>query len=96
MASDGETLFHPKMAIVIGREYVQKDENWKPRTYGALGMTEDQIRMKLLSQGYKSLASDPNAPARILAAARKGQLAVWTDDHIALFGDHIYDARPQR
>ncbi|HEU0074621.1 MAG TPA: EthD family reductase [Dehalococcoidia bacterium] len=96
MAEDGKTLFHPTMAIVIGREYVQKDEHWKPRTYGALGMTEEQIRMKLLAQGYKSLASDPNAPARIIAAARKGQLAVWTDDHIALFGDHIYDARPQR
>jgi uncharacterized protein (TIGR02118 family) len=96
MEEDGKTLFHPKKGIVIGREYVQKDEHWKPRTYGALEMTEAQVRMKLLAQGYKSLASDPNAPARIIAAAKKGQLAVWTEDHIALFGDHIYDSRPQR
>ena len=96
MAEDGKTLFHPKMGIVIGREYVQKDENWQPRTYGALDLTEDEIRKKLLQQGYKSLSADPNAPARIRAAAEKGQLAVWTEDHIAVFGDHIYDSRPQR
>jgi hypothetical protein len=75
---------------------VQKDENWKPRTYGALELTEAEIRARLLQQGYKSLSADPNAPARILAAARKGQLAVWTEDHVAVFGDHIYDSRPQR
>jgi uncharacterized protein (TIGR02118 family) len=96
MAADGKTLFHPKMGIVIGHEYVQKDETWKPRTYGALEMTDDQIRMRLLAQGYKSIASDPNVPARIKAAASKGQLAVWTDDHFAMFGDHVYDIRPQR
>ena len=96
MREDGHTLFHPKMGIVIGREYVQKDESWKPRDYGALSMSEAEIRAKLLSQGYKSLSADPNVPARIKAAAEKGQIAVWTDDHVAVFGDAIYDARPQR
>jgi uncharacterized protein (TIGR02118 family) len=96
MEADGRTLFHPKMGIVIGREYVQKDESWKPRTYGADSMSEEEIRTKLLSQGFKSLSADPNAPARIKQAAQKGQIAVWTDDHIALFGDWIYDSRPQR
>jgi hypothetical protein len=95
MEEDGKTLFCEQKGIVIGHEYVQKDENWKPRDYGALEMTEAQIRMKLLAQGYKSLASDPNVPARIIAAAKKGQIAVWTEDHIAIFGDYIYDARPQ-
>ena len=52
--------------------------------------------MKLLAQGYKSLASDPNIAARIKNAARKGQIAVWTNEHFAMFGDHIYDSRPQR
>jgi uncharacterized protein (TIGR02118 family) len=96
MEEDGRTLFHPKKDVVIGHEYVQKDENWKPRTYGALDLSEDEIRAKLLQQGYKSLSADPNAPARIKAAAEKGQLAVWTDDHIAVFGDYVYDSRPQR
>ena len=96
MEADCQTLFQPKKGIVIGHEYVQKDETWKPRDYGALNMTDDQIRIRLLAQGYKSLASDPNIPARIKAAAAKGQIAVWTDDHFAMFGDHIYDIRPQR
>jgi hypothetical protein len=42
------------------------------------------------------LASDPNIPGRIKNAARMGQIAVWTDDHFAMFGDHVYEARPQR
>ena len=96
MEEDGKTLFHPKQGVVIGREYVQKDESWKPRDYGALSMTEDEIRNRLLKQGFKSLSADPQAPARIRAAAEKGQLAVWTEDHIAVFGDYVYDARPQR
>jgi uncharacterized protein (TIGR02118 family) len=96
MEEDGRTLFHPKMGIVIGREYVQKDENWKPRTYGALELSVDEIRAKLREQGYKSLSTDPLAPAKIKEAAEKGQLAVWTDEHIAVFGDWILDSRPQR
>jgi len=96
MEEDGRTLFHPKQGIVIGWEYVQKDENWKPRDYGALSMSEEEIRAKLLAQGYHSLSCDPQVPARIKAAAEKGQIAVWTEHHIVVYGDFIIDARPQR
>src|SRR5690606_31239971 len=29
MEADGATLFSPQKGVVIGREYVQKDEDWK-------------------------------------------------------------------
>ena len=70
MEEDGKTLFCEQKGIVIGREYVQKDENWKPRDYGSLSMTEDEIRDRLLSDGYKAACwSTPEAPAKIKAAA---------------------------
>ena len=96
MEQDGATLFCPEKGIVVGREYVQKDENWKPRDYGALSMSEDEIRARLLKEGYKSLSADPAVAARIKEAAKKGILAVWTPEHIAAYTDPPIDARPQR
>jgi uncharacterized protein (TIGR02118 family) len=96
MEADGATLFCPQKGIVIGREYVQKDEDWKPRDYGALSMTDDEIRARLLREGYKSLSADPAVAARIKQAAKDGRLAVWTPEHIAAFTDPPIDARPQR
>ena len=96
MEEDGATLFCPQKGIVIGREYVQKDENWKPRDYGALSLSEDEIRARLLKDGYKSMSQDPAVAARIKSAAQKGQIAVWTPEHLCVYGDAIIDARPQR
>jgi len=95
MEEDGRTLFCEEKGIVIGREYVQKDENWKPRDYGALSLSEDQIKEKLLAQGYTSLlASVPDAPAKIKAAAAKQQLGVWTEHHLVTLDESRIDARP--
>ena len=97
MEADGKTLFHPKKGIVIGREYVQKDESWKPRDYGALALSEAEIRDRLAREGYRSLlTSTPDAPARIRAAAETGMLAVWTADHLAIWEEPYIDARPDR
>jgi uncharacterized protein (TIGR02118 family) len=96
MEADGATLFCEEKGIVIGREYVQKDEDWKPRDYGALSMTEDEIRARLLKEGYKSLACDPAVAGRIKRAAERGQIAVWTPEHLCVYGESIIDARPQR
>jgi len=96
MEEDGRTLFCAQKGIVIGREYVQKDENWKPRDYGALSMSEGEIREKLKSLGYASLAADPQAPAKIKAAAQKDQLGVWTEHHLVTLDDSRIDARPER
>jgi hypothetical protein len=53
MEADGATLFMAEKGIVIGREYVQKDDGWKPRDYGALGLSEDQIRDRLPERGIR-------------------------------------------
>jgi uncharacterized protein (TIGR02118 family) len=96
MEADGATLFCQEKGVVIGREYVQKDEDWKPRDYGALSLTEAEISARLLKEGYKSLSCDPAVAARIKNAAQKGQIAVWTPDHLCIYGDFVIDARPQR
>jgi uncharacterized protein (TIGR02118 family) len=97
MEEDGRTLFCEAKGIVIGREYVQKDDSWAPRDYGALLMSEDQIRERLLSEGYGAvLDSDPAAPAKIKAAAEKKQLGVWTPDHLVTLDESRIDARPVR
>jgi uncharacterized protein (TIGR02118 family) len=97
MEEDGRTLFCEQKGIVIGREYVQKDESWKPRDYGSLSLTEEEIAARLASEGYKALlAADPGAPAKIKAAAAKDQLGVWTPDHLVTLDDSRIDARPVR
>jgi uncharacterized protein (TIGR02118 family) len=95
MEDDGRTLFANGKGIVIGREYVQKDENWKPRDYGALSLNEEQIRERLLREGYKTLVTTvPDAPARIKLAATKNQLGVWTPEHLVTLDESRIDARP--
>jgi uncharacterized protein (TIGR02118 family) len=97
MEEDGRTLFCEQKGIVIGREYVQKDDSWKPRDYGSLSLTEEEIAARLASEGYKALlAADPGAPAKIKAAAAKDQLGVWTPDHLVTLDDSRIDARPVR
>jgi hypothetical protein len=94
MEDDGATLFAPDMGIVIGREYVQKDEKWQPRDWGVLGLDEDSIRDRLRREGYAALANDPQAPARIVAAAANGKLGVWTPEHLVTLDESRIDARP--
>jgi hypothetical protein len=89
-------MFCEEKGIVIGTEYVQKDESWKPRDYGALGMTEDEIRERLQREGYAEVAADPDAPGMIKAAAARGQLGVWTPDHLVTLDESRIDARPKR
>jgi hypothetical protein len=97
MEADGRTLWCEQKGIVIGREYIQKDDTWKPRDYGALGLSEDEIRARLESEGYRELlAADPAAPAKIKAAAAKNQLGVWTPHHLVTLDETRIDARPSR
>ncbi|HEX5368954.1 MAG TPA: EthD domain-containing protein [Dehalococcoidia bacterium] len=96
MEADGATLFQPQKGIVIGTEYVQKDETWKPRDYGALAMSEEDIRTRLRNEGYVSLAEDREAPSKIRAAAEKGKLGVWTPHHLVTLDESRIDARPER
>ena len=95
MEQDGATLFAPEMGIVIGREYVQKDEGWRPRDWGVLGLDKKQIRERLRQEGY-SLADDPDAPAKIKGAAENNMLGVWTPEHLVTLDDSRIDVRPDR
>jgi uncharacterized protein (TIGR02118 family) len=97
MEADGASMFCPQKGIVIGREYVQKDDSWKPRDYGALSMSEDEIRERLRNDGYnRLLANVPDAPAKIKAAASQNLLGVWTDEHVVTLDESKIDARPDR
>ena len=95
MEADGDTMFVKEKGIVIGKEFVQKDENWKNRDWGALALSEDQIRHKLKLQGYDELAADPDGPAKVRRAAEKGRLAVWTPERIATWDESMIDMRPK-
>jgi uncharacterized protein (TIGR02118 family) len=97
MDADGATLFYEPKHCVVGKEYVQKDESWQPRDYGALSMSEDEIRSRLHAEGYSELLqAQPDVPTRIKAAAVKGKLAVWTPHHLAAFDEPYIEARPRR
>jgi hypothetical protein len=58
-------------------------------------MSEDEIRARLKSEGYLSLADDPEAPRKIKAAAEKQQLGVWTPHHLVTLDESRIDARPE-
>jgi hypothetical protein len=58
-------------------------------------MSESDIRDKLRQQGYKSLADDASAAAKIKAADEANLLAVWTDEHIVTIDASRIDARPR-
>jgi uncharacterized protein (TIGR02118 family) len=96
MEADGKTMFCEKKDIVIGTEYVQKDDTWKPRDYGANGMSEEQIKQRLEHEGYTSLAADPSVPGKIKAAAAAKLLGVWTPWHLVTLDDSRIDARPEK
>jgi uncharacterized protein (TIGR02118 family) len=97
MEADGATLFTPRRQCVIGQEYVQNDQQWAARDYGALTMSEDEIRARLVEQGYgHALEAEPDIPARLKASAVKGKIAVWTPFHLASYDEPWIDARPKR
>jgi hypothetical protein len=59
-------------------------------------MSEDEIRARLTREGYAAVAADPQAPAKIKAAAGKNMLGVWTDEHLVTLDESRIDARPVR
>ena len=93
---DAATLFVMPMSAVVGPYYEQKDENWKPKDFGALALSDAEISARLKEEGYDELAGDPEVPAKIRHAAEQGKLAVWTPDHLTTYGEFVIDARPVR
>jgi uncharacterized protein (TIGR02118 family) len=96
MKEDSATLFADPIGCVIAREKIQKEIDVPLKEPDALHMSEDEIRARLEEQGFRSLAADTNAPARIKAAAQAGLLAVWTREHLVTIDEARIDARPER
>jgi uncharacterized protein (TIGR02118 family) len=94
LREDGRTLFANNMGVGIAREKVQKWDSWTYKDWGAVSMSEDEIRSKLREQRYGRLAADPKAPGQIRDAAQAGALAVWTWEHIVTLNDSNIDERP--
>lgn len=93
-AEAGAELFAAPAGVVVAPEGVQKDTGWAYRDWGVSTMTDDQIRTRLSRDGYRELADDPDAPARLRAAAADQALAVWTDEHLVTIDTSDIDARP--
>ena len=98
MKADDATLFGEPVGLVIARERIQKEIDVPLTGKDALTMTEEEILSRLKDQGYKTLAADAAAPKQIKEAALRGELMVWTAEHLlAIDGGHIeIDARPER
>jgi uncharacterized protein (TIGR02118 family) len=97
MREDGETLFAEPVGVVVARERIQKEIDVPLKTPEAVTMSEDAIRGRLQEFGFRKLAADPAAPVRIKAAAQKGELMVWTAEHLVVVSDRIeIDERPER
>lgn len=96
LAEDGATLFASKMDIGVARERIQKDLNWTYNDWGVNAMSLEDIRQRLIKQGYAAVAADAEAPGKIKAAAAHQALAVWTAEHLVTIDASGIDARPRR
>jgi uncharacterized protein (TIGR02118 family) len=96
LGEDGATLFAAPMGVGVARERVQKDLDWRYNDWGVNAMSEEDIRQRLMGQGYATLAADRDAPRKIKTAAARQALAVWTGEHIVTIDESRIDARPKR
>jgi uncharacterized protein (TIGR02118 family) len=96
LGEDGATLFASPMGVGVARERVQKDLDWRYNDWGVNAMSEEDIRQRLMQQGYATLAADRDAPRKIKTAAGRQALAVWTREHIVTIDESGIDTRPQR
>jgi len=97
LREDGATLYARPSCVIIARERVQKWDGVSRTDLSPVkSMSEDEIRAKLESQGFTSLAADPNGPRTIKSAAEAGALMVWSPEHIVTIDEAHIDARPER
>jgi uncharacterized protein (TIGR02118 family) len=91
---DGATLFSSPLGVVVARERIQKDDDWTYNDWGVGALDEEQIRRRLLEDGYAALAADGAVSRSIKAAASREALAVWTNEHLVTLDESHIDARP--
>jgi uncharacterized protein (TIGR02118 family) len=93
---DSAMLFAEPRGVIIARETVQKWDFKATTTFDVSDWSKAEIRQRLEKDGYRSLAADPGAPARIKAASQAGLLGVWTEEHLVTIDGSRIDARPDR
>ena len=96
LREDGATLFTYPIGVGVAHERIQKDVDWTYHDWGVGALSEDEVRERLMDDGYVALAADTDSPRRIKAAAAAQSLAVWTSEHIVTIDDSRIDARPDR
>jgi uncharacterized protein (TIGR02118 family) len=96
LREDGTTLFSSPIGVVVASERVQKDDDWTYNDWGVGALDSDQIRHRLLEDGYAALAADDAAPRSIKTAVTREALAVWTNEHLVTLDESHIDARPNR
>ncbi|PWT84715.1 MAG: hypothetical protein C5B57_04310 [Blastocatellia bacterium] len=96
LGEDGATLFAAPMGVGVARERVQKELDWSYNDWGVNAMSEEDVRQRLMQQGYATLAADRDAPRKIKTAAGRQALAVWTREHIVTIDESAIDARSRR
>jgi uncharacterized protein (TIGR02118 family) len=94
LREDGATLFSYPLGVVVARERIQKDDDWTYNDWGVGALDEDQIRRRLLEDGFSALAVDGAVSRSIKAAASREALAVWTNEHLVTLDESHIDARP--
>ena len=93
VGASGADLFATPVGLCVATERVQKELGGAPRRW-TNGMTAAEVAGRLREQGYET-AGD-GIGERMLEADRDGRLLVWTDEHLAVVGDPVVDARPVR
>jgi uncharacterized protein (TIGR02118 family) len=92
----GAMLFAAPVGVGVARERVQKDLGWEYNDWGAGAMDPEEIRRRLLDEGYAALAADPDGPAKLKRAAAHQALAIWTGEHLVTIDETHLDVRPER
>ena len=93
---DGDQLFSRPVGVCVARERVQKELDWSYTDFGVGELSEADVRLRLVRDGFTTLAGEPGAPRLIKAAASRQALAVWTAEHLVTIDDSRIDARPDQ
>jgi uncharacterized protein (TIGR02118 family) len=89
-------LFAQPAGVGVARERVQKHLGWEYNDWGVGAMDPQEVRRRLLEEGYTTLAADPDGPGKLRRAAANQALAIWNREHLVTIDETHLDVRPER